>query len=642
MREPNLCFPSHNKAAVCITSALYDRRALDCTASLPLINSLTHLAYLTSTSPRIREILVLDGGLERLVRILSPQHLEPDKRSLWKWSLAFQCVVNVGVRGTEQIRTKVVEAGMIPIVLRVLENFLRALELVKQETERTELIVSRRLASSSTELNDNQPLLSISHQQQHQQNDQESTLDTHQMVNSLESFPNFTPTDIVTSSTTPTTDHDNNNNNTSIPKNDDNNNKNINKNDINKNEELNTTIPTSPRQQQQQQQQHQPRILRKSTFPYVKLTASQRRKNRMNRESMKTVLTWQDPREPNIDNVFYREEDILLSLQLLAYLSKYPHIRNQFHTNYDRNVFSVVERFCHRLHPNLIQYWAGVIMRNACRKDETKGGTRRCANMHCGKWESQPREFAKCRRCRKAKYCCKACQSKAWADGHRWWCIERHASVPPQDNNSNSNTLQNGQHQQQQDMNNNNNNNNNTTTPANTTLHNLLNNNNNTNNPNFLFRPQPQQHHHHHLHTMTLMTGHTPVTNNNNNNNNNNNSNHSTTSNNTTTDTTVTSTTAAITSATARLDHAFHRLHRSINTNNNNNNNNNNNEELRSSQQGRQQPPTSNQQSPNSTIVVHQNLPLSNTTVIDQDNQNGSTESSGSPILMDMGVHMEL
>ncbi|CAO3612999.1 unnamed protein product [Cunninghamella echinulata] len=626
MREPNLCFPSHNKAAVCITSALYDRRALDCTASLPLINSLTHLAYLTSTSPRIREILVLDGGLERLVRILSPQHLEPDKRSLWKWSLAFQCVVNVGVRGTEQIRTKVVEAGMIPIVLRVLENFLRALELVKQETERTELIVSRRLASSSTELNDNQPLLSISHQQQHQQNDQESTLDTHQMVNSLESFPNFAPTDIVTSSTTPTTDHNNNNNNnnTSIPKNDDNNNKNINNNDINKNKELKTTIPTSPRQQQQQQ----PRILRKSTFPYVKLTASQRRKNRMNRESMKTVLTWQDPREPNIDNVFYREEDILLSLQLLAYLSKYPHIRNQFHTNYDRNVFSVVERFCHRLHPNLIQYWAGVIMRNACRKDETKGGTRRCANMHCGKWESQPREFAKCRRCRKAKYCCKACQSKAWADGHRWWCIERHASVPPQDNNSNSNTLQNGQQQlpsqqQQQDMNNNNN----TTTPTNTTLHNLLN-NNNTNNPNFLFRPQPQQQHHH-LHTMTLMTGHTPATNNNNNNN------HSTT-NNTTTDTTVTSTTAAITSATARLDHAFHRLHRSINTNNNNN------EELRSSQQDHQQPPTSNQQSPNSTIVVHQNLPLSNTTVIDQDNQNGSTESSGSPILMDMGVHMEL
>lgn len=40
----------------------------------------------------------------------------------------------------------------------------------------------------------------------------------------------------------------------------------------------------------------------------------------------------------------------------------------------------------------------------------------------CGRWESFPREFAKCRRCRKAKYCGKECQSVAWSDGHRFWC----------------------------------------------------------------------------------------------------------------------------------------------------------------------------------------------------------------------------
>ncbi|KAI8086559.1 uncharacterized protein BX664DRAFT_336141 [Halteromyces radiatus] len=406
MREPNLCFPSHNKAAVCITSALYDRRALDCTASLPMINSLTHLAYLTSTSPRIREILVLDGGLERLVRILSPQHLEPERRSLWKWSLAFQCVVNVGVRGTEQIRTKVVEAGMIPIVLRVLENFLRALELVRQETDRQDnnnstatTTNNNNVRSSSSSTSHNQELLNGLLSEQ-------AILDSHHLVNTTR-LPSFPPSTNITTST-----NNNNNNHTLIPNTDDNN--------------VLSGRPQSTRQQH--------RILRKSTFPYIKMNAAQRRRNRINRESTKSVPTWQDPREPTIDNVFYREEDILLSLQLLAYLSKYPHIRNQFHTNYDRNVFSVVERFCHRLHPNPIQYWAGVIMRNACRKDETKGGTRRCANMLCGKWETQPREFAKCRRCRKAKYCCKACQSKAWADGHRWWCVERRSSVPPQDN----------------------------------------------------------------------------------------------------------------------------------------------------------------------------------------------------------------
>jgi hypothetical protein len=40
----------------------------------------------------------------------------------------------------------------------------------------------------------------------------------------------------------------------------------------------------------------------------------------------------------------------------------------------------------------------------------------------CGRWEAYPREFAKCRRCRKAKYCGKECQSTAWSEGHRFWC----------------------------------------------------------------------------------------------------------------------------------------------------------------------------------------------------------------------------
>jgi hypothetical protein len=152
----------------------------------------------------------------------------------------------------------------------------------------------------------------------------------------------------------------------------------------------------------------------------------------------------------------YSEDSILLALQLLAYLSKYPHVRTSFHhprqpmhptfdlspehtgvklperpaVSQTPNIFSLVERFTFRPSPSdplmyrinpEIQYWAGVIMRNACRKDEASGGIRQCANMSCGRWESYPREFAKCRRCRKAKYCSKECQSKAWQEGHRFW-----------------------------------------------------------------------------------------------------------------------------------------------------------------------------------------------------------------------------
>ncbi|KAL0075458.1 hypothetical protein J3Q64DRAFT_1667063, partial [Phycomyces blakesleeanus] len=336
MREPNLCFPAQSRAAICITTALYDRRALDCTATLPLINSLTHLAYLTSTSPRIREILVLDNGLERLIRILSPSTQSLDPRSLWKWTLAFQCVINVGVRGTEHIRTRVVEAGMIPIVMNVLDSFLKAHELVRQDTERIQR--KKRILSS---INPSSPPRRSNRTSRENPRSQAQRGDSRVQSDG--------------SNNTSASSNINNNNN-----------------------------------------------------------------NNNNNNSSSNGLNGGNP-----NGVSPHEEDIVMALQLLAYLTKYSHIRDSFHTCFDRNVFSLVEKFAHRTHPKAIQYWASVIMRNACRKDETQGGIRRCANMSCGKWESGPREFAKCRRCRKAKYCSKACQSIAWGDGHRWWCSER-------------------------------------------------------------------------------------------------------------------------------------------------------------------------------------------------------------------------
>ncbi|WVQ71954.1 hypothetical protein IAR50_001496 [Cryptococcus sp. DSM 104548] len=157
----------------------------------------------------------------------------------------------------------------------------------------------------------------------------------------------------------------------------------------------------------------------------------------------------------NPDGNRYSDDSILLALQLFAYLSKYPHLRTAFHhprrpihATFDygddwaslperpgisetSDIFSLVERLTFRPSPSdpvmfkvppEIQYWAGVIMRNSCRKDDARGGIRQCANMSCGRWEKYSREFAKCRRCRKAKYCSKECQSRAWQEGHRFWC----------------------------------------------------------------------------------------------------------------------------------------------------------------------------------------------------------------------------
>ncbi|KAG6839603.1 hypothetical protein C0991_001008 [Blastosporella zonata] len=99
--------------------------------------------------------MTMDGGLERLVRILhdfcicppSPENgailyglippsvrpprpvptLNPitfDKQAAYRFSLAFQCVVNIGVRGSELIRSRVVQAGTLEVVGCILEAWL--------------------------------------------------------------------------------------------------------------------------------------------------------------------------------------------------------------------------------------------------------------------------------------------------------------------------------------------------------------------------------------------------------------------------------------------------------------------------------------------------------------------------------------
>jgi hypothetical protein len=83
-------------------------------------------------------------------------------------------------------------------------------------------------------------------------------------------------------------------------------------------------------------------------------------------------------------------------------------------------------------------------MRNACRKDESRGGIRQCANslyyffplttifiltVMCGKWETYPREFAKCRRCRKAKYCGKECQSTTQHYFFPGWALDPEINI---------------------------------------------------------------------------------------------------------------------------------------------------------------------------------------------------------------------
>src|ERR1700733_16210518 len=99
--------------------------------------------------------MTMDGGLERLVRLLrdfcvcppppenpailfglSPPNSKPpklvptlnptsfDKHAAYRFSLAFQCVVDIGVRGSETIRSRVVQADTLDVVGCILEAWL--------------------------------------------------------------------------------------------------------------------------------------------------------------------------------------------------------------------------------------------------------------------------------------------------------------------------------------------------------------------------------------------------------------------------------------------------------------------------------------------------------------------------------------
>lgn len=136
MRESNYKSVTNNRAAVTITTSLYDRRALDVTSDKPLVNSLNHLTYLVSSLAKVRETLSVDGGIERLIEVLHECHnltfnvndniFNSEKKLLtaWKWTLAFQCLVLIGTRGTEKIRQGLVKAGILPIIATVLDNYL--------------------------------------------------------------------------------------------------------------------------------------------------------------------------------------------------------------------------------------------------------------------------------------------------------------------------------------------------------------------------------------------------------------------------------------------------------------------------------------------------------------------------------------
>ena len=351
MRETNYCDVVHGTAAVVITDRVYERRALDCSAAQPLLLSLHRLQSLIAHVPRVKEMLAVDGGLERLVSILK-QPCTPaasshqpaattvslqDKRRQIIWSLAFQCILSIGIRGTEALRTRIVEADMTAVIASLLRNHVLSAERSSRHMGATP---TNTLLPSSAASDEDTPMMdtddSISRTVTMDQQSDEGLGLTTDATTTLTHTHDLLLTHRRSMSS------------------------------ARAGESNDTLLDVATEQQAQQHQQELP-----------------------------------------------PQEDIVCSLQLLAYLSKYTHLKRYFqHCPLVRtltttppsppfvNLFAIVEKFTVKCHPQEIQYWASVIMRNTCRRDDARGGVRQCAYHLCGKWEDSPRQFAKCRRCR--------------------------------------------------------------------------------------------------------------------------------------------------------------------------------------------------------------------------------------------------
>lgn len=410
MRELNFLSTSTNRAALAITQTLYDRRALDCTSDKPLINSLQQLIFLTSSSGRVRETLCFDGGLERLVTVMkecSSASSSSPSFTFCKWHLCLQCLLNLGARGSEHVRRRIVEAGAIPVIATVLDNYL-------------DLYGRNALPPAEP--------------QKHFSRD--ATLQSQPQLGQLAQGSSMTRAELFLSQFSRATG-------------------------------------------QQVSFQEIPSSLGMGSA-LMRLNPNPEMNDEFisDNDAMVSDIMDQSVEQPQfVQGVLApNEQDISWSLEILAFVTKYVHLKQNIqHTHlvpklsvrpretvvedlmvcddepkcysefsdleeayaqYDFentwdvdeesrtktfNLFALVERFtAHRL-PRDFHHWAGVIMRNSCRKDESRGGIRQCANFACGKWESCPREFAKCRRCKRTRYCSKDCQLSAWSL-HRYWC----------------------------------------------------------------------------------------------------------------------------------------------------------------------------------------------------------------------------
>lgn len=536
-----------------ITGHLYNRRALDTNSSIPLVNSLNNLTYLTSNSAKIRDLVSTDGALERLVNILHECYedvytmrtcalsYEGDRtnrrinmlnyskeRALlgWRWTLAFQCIVLTGTRGTEEIRKRVVMSGVLPILATILDNYLILHKNYDYQKDANIGFDFRSLDTDKPGYNgDNYDYLLGP---RNRITSKAENIMHELMYPCSQKFPDFGAvweryerlknSGAINCNFEIGSTHEGR-----ISLSD------INENSFKFNEnEINIRFPREfylgkivPKQDDviwslqllafiskytyMKDKLQAIKLVPSLSFRYImereitRLTIAKNNSTHIPFSSLKEFnpgnrhrstfrlskncsnhltdknLLETDPLYLELLDIAHKSKELAytryLSPKDLEVKNRYspkanllnddllPEVHNKTREILERelhnameqeysfdgdewyqvadnisdltvsqqsdsiNCFPLVEKFTVTLgNSHDIIYWSSVIMRNSCRKSEVTG-VRQCANFACGKWEEYPRQFAKCRRCKRTKYCSRDCQLKSWAY-HRYWCTE--------------------------------------------------------------------------------------------------------------------------------------------------------------------------------------------------------------------------
>ncbi|KAI8815086.1 hypothetical protein BJ742DRAFT_670566 [Cladochytrium replicatum] len=431
VRESNFNNPAAQQAAIIITPNQYDKRALTCADPLALTNSLVNLSYMTSISTlRIAYVLATDGGLELIVRILRRLRVAPDDSlSRFAYSAALTCLSNVAVRGNQRLRKRLVEAGVIPVIidllLKVVARWLRSSRESLMSVVEADVDTDSNWGESAVPTH-------IAHTTLHS-NLRHAASSRSSSVDNSDACYHSQPCDMDVDSDFPSSP--------AVPS-------------------IDTIYPPPSPQMASDfvisfdsTGDSAPLYMQPLFHPGPPSEDNATSSHSGPSEfptAAGSALRYSSDSDHLLTDILHRVDDILLAIKLVAYLSKYPAIRAELHSGHSHNVFELVEVFTATSNLVEVRRWAIICMRNAFKRDSASssssssagehrhagnpsaaaaggqhGGTslRRCGNLKCGKWEEVPRQYSKCSRCRRVTYCSKTCQRTSWPL-HKNWCLK--------------------------------------------------------------------------------------------------------------------------------------------------------------------------------------------------------------------------